>query len=372
MPCRCPTKPDTPPAPRRPARSSLAGAARRRGPDGATPPSRTLYNDGPTGRYLMDGDVAVPPRRRQPGPQAAACTADATRAGWARRRSRTRGTPATTRRARCAAASAGTARTSAASTQRALRLGACASSRSTTARACGSTASRRHEPRRLHAVRAAPPRGAQAGRHQPARHPRRQHAARPTDFPPSGLTDRRCRPAAGGTTAGCCARSTSSASTGWTGRPCGVVPRLRPTSVQVRAHRPEREGVGRARPHHRPLRLETRSTSAASTLSGGGTRSLTTSHPGARRETVDAVAAVPLPGQAHRLGGRAQGQQLPAARPHRGRSASRATAACCSTASACPPTRRRRARGVPGRRASRSTTRSAAGSCPRSRRWARR
>ena len=44
---------------------------------------------------------------------------------------------------------------------------------------------------------------------------------RNTDFPPAGRTADGPRPAAGGTTRACSARSTSSASTGWTGRPCG-------------------------------------------------------------------------------------------------------------------------------------------------------
>ena len=75
-------------------------------------------------------------------------------------------------------------------------------------------------------------------------------------------------------------------------------------AAHVRAgqgHRPEREGVGRARPHHRPLRLEAPQPRQRQPLRRRD--AVVDDHdPGARREAVDAVAAVPLPGQAHGLG----------------------------------------------------------------------
>ena len=79
-----------------------------------------------------------------------------------------------------------------------------------------------------------------------------------------------------------------------------VVPRLRPTSVQVRATVQNVKGVGRACPHHRPLRLEAAQPRQRQPLRRRD--AVVDDHdPGARREAVDAVAAVPLPGQAHGL-----------------------------------------------------------------------
>ena len=65
-------RPQTAPAPRRRCVAlALPGAAAA----ADKPSAKTLYYEGPSGRYLMDGDVAVPPRPGQQGPRAAAGTA---------------------------------------------------------------------------------------------------------------------------------------------------------------------------------------------------------------------------------------------------------------------------------------------------------
>ena len=74
--------------------------------------------------------VAVPPRHGRQRPQPGLPAPDERPTAGRRRRSRTRGTPATSRPSRCAARSAGTARTSSCPSARSrLRLDRCASSR---------------------------------------------------------------------------------------------------------------------------------------------------------------------------------------------------------------------------------------------------
>ena len=102
---------------------------------------------------------------------------------------------------------------------------------------------------------------------------------RGTDFPPAGRTADGRRPAAGGTTRASSARSTSSASTAWTGRPCAVIPRLAcpscPARVQVRAT--VRNVKGSAERVRITGRFGSRRLSLGSgSVSGGGTRSFTT------------------------------------------------------------------------------------------------
>ena len=145
---------------------------------------------------------AGPRARRAPVLAAPAPTAGA------RRRCRTRGTPATTASPASSAPSAGTARTSGCRIARAalawivaLRVGQLPRD------GLAQRPPARRPRRRLPAVRARPPSGAQAQRRQPARRARRQPPPARRPDRPAGRRSR-SRPAAGGTTAGSCARST--------------------------------------------------------------------------------------------------------------------------------------------------------------------
>ena len=173
----------SPPSPRG------AGAAPAQAAD--VPSGRTLYETGPSGRYLIDGDwlFRLDTRARPAASLDRGCA----------RRSRTRGTSPTT-------PSAGfTARVAwyrkdfkLPSSARRPTRGSCASSRSTTARASGSTASRSARHRRLPAVRVRLPRlRAQARRHQPAASSASTTGAPPTDLPPIGLQRRSNQPTGG-------------------------------------------------------------------------------------------------------------------------------------------------------------------------------
>ena len=171
------------------ARSSWSSAgAPRAAAD--KPTSKTLYHDGPTGRYLLDGDVAVPARHRRPGRQAALEPQHAARPAGARSRCRTCGTSATTRRVDDRRRSAGTARTSRCpSADTALEWAVRFESVNYRSRVWLNGKPRRREHRRLHPVRV-PPRTAQARGHEPARRPRRlARAASPTSRPPACNAD---------------------------------------------------------------------------------------------------------------------------------------------------------------------------------------
>ena len=208
--------------------------------------------------------------------------------------------------------------------------------------------------------------GHQAARHEPARHPRRlPRARRPTSRPrglnADGVADRRLVELLAASSA----RSTSSGSTRWTGRPCRCVPRSRAACTSRAGQgRPSRNVNGRA---ERVARH--RHASARRRLNLGTRRPRRQRGRGRSTTTI----RMPQPRRCGRRRGpylyhvkltarrrRAHGQQLPAAHRHPLDPVS-ATAAWCSTASALQPARRRRARGRPRRRASRSTTRSASG-----------
>ena len=104
---------------------------RRRRPPGA------LYTNGPSGRFLLDGDVVPACRPARPRVRRAAGSARARCAGWRTDDgARTPPTRATSRRAATRAACGGTARTSRPPAAR-RPTGCCASSRSTTARPSG-------------------------------------------------------------------------------------------------------------------------------------------------------------------------------------------------------------------------------------------
>ena len=150
-------------------------------------------------------------------------------------------------------------------------------------------------------------------------------------------------------------------------------PRLR-APARLRAgqgHRAEREGERPSASASPAASARSGSTSAAAASPADGTRSFTTTIRVPQREAVDAVAALPLPGEAHGLGGRPRGQQLPAAdrHPDGPRRRRRPPAA---QRQAPEPARRRRARGVQGAGLRGRQRVPHAGSCPRSRRWARR
>ena len=214
------------------------------------------------------------------------------------------------------------------------------------------------QPRRLPAVRAPAARGlAQARRRQPARRPRRQPPP-PDRLPAVGPdVDRHARPAAGGTTAGSCARSTCARSTRRLQHRSGAA---EPALRDVRRERQDPRHAFATTAGARRVASRWRASAGKSLLLGSaavGARPL-------RDVRADASASAtrgcgrrptrPLQRLAD-CARRRQGRAALRPRPGSARSRSSTAGACCSTAAAELP-RRRPARGL-ARRASRSTTR---------------
>ena len=250
--CRSPSWP----RPRTPRTASRSGA---------------LYEDGPDGRYLMGGDWLFRLDSADQGLAQRFMRTTST-AGWAPDEGPQRLERRPTRRtSRWPGRSAGTARTSTCPARdkrmswvAALRVGELPRA------VLAQRQADRRQHRRLPAVRdPAPVVAAQAQRRQPARRPRRQPPP-PDRLPALGRSRRRtCRPAAGGTTAGSCARSTSARSTASTSTRSSRGPSCRArrcaATVLLRTTVRNAALVVAARPRHRAASAGATSTSAART-----------------------------------------------------------------------------------------------------------
>ena len=270
---RVPHLPHAPPPPAScsppPPCCAAAGPRRRPVRPSRRPSARTLYNDGPAGRFLMDGQWLFRARHRQHGrPQASAPD----RRPPAGRRvtvpnawnaERQLGEP------RSPAASAGTARTSACPARakrlvldRALRVGQLPLEGLAQRQADRHATRGAYLPFEIRLPNGLLKRGGTN------RLVIRVDSRRlPTDFPPVGpVGDRARRPAAGGTTAACCARSTCARSTTSTSTPCRSSPTCRAPPARRRSATGSRVrnygDAARRVARHRDASARARSTSA--------------------------------------------------------------------------------------------------------------
>ena len=338
--------------------------------DGLT--AGALYQAGPDGRYLMGRRLALPARRRRPGPQAALHAHDGQRRLDDDEGPRTRGTRPTPPTSRWPARSAGTARTSTSpSSNGGARLGRCASSRSTTARSFWMNGK---------------PIGSNTGAYLPVRdpdpvvHAEAQRASTgsssgstaagyPTDFPPSGLTPTNL-PTGGWWNYGGILREVYLRKVDRIDFNTVVVRPELPcarcnASVLLRTTVRNASSSTPAGPRHRQLRRARRATSAARPSAP------TTSRRSPSACTVDASAAVgagladPLHATFTARVGEHEGRAAGAAERHPQDPG--APRQAYPQRPAAERARRRPARGRPERSASRSTTPAARSTSPRSR-----